>query len=74
MEGRLKAITRGVEFGAKPKLTKNGLDSFGWQRQVCHRAFLPKMGPQFGKNGDEGWGTVDFFVFAGHHLFFLAGR
>jgi len=45
----------------------------GWQRQVCHRAFLPKVGPQFGKSGNEGWGTADFVVFAGHHRFFLAG-
>jgi hypothetical protein len=25
----------------------------GWQRQVCHRAFLPKVESQFGESGDE---------------------
>lgn len=44
-----------------------------WQRQVCHRTFLPKVGPQFGECGDEGRGSADVFVFSGHHRFFLAG-
>ena len=44
-----------------------------WQRQIGHRAFLAKVGSQFGESGDEGRGPADVFVFAGHHRFFLAG-
>lgn len=45
----------------------------GWQRQVCHRAFLPEVGSHFGESSDEGRGPADVFVLDGHHRFFLAG-
>ncbi|MGE4492681.1 MAG: hypothetical protein AB7E65_09595 [Syntrophotalea sp.] len=43
MEGRIKAIARGVKFGAKPKLTKQEIaEHYGIRRSSVYRLYSEK--------------------------------